>query len=579
MEVEAQSIDFSAGGYLRHRFMRAFTGAVLVFALAGGIVGAIFAALNLGVGWTDPEGIDLTHAWAITPASAAFLAFAVIWLRPRAPLFIKRMIAEFGAKRFVTGAVRALVIIAAVAATGASLWYGAQSLLVLLRYLGASAVSAAIILAGVIAAAIAVTILAALIQGLWRRLTGLVFFALFLLVGGGSFALIFSGTLPTEPAGALALAVVCLLVAGLVCLELAGQAFWQILAPKDGFYAARGWRPSLLRMFSAFRHSVGLPGFVSSFGRDRAMLTLMYLGVSLLNIGIVAVIAVPIGAALLIVGQEMFTVIGLLVIGAMAVAIAFAAWIFGGRFTRMVEARTTKLYQSVREWDTRAPIVFLRSYDHEAALLKARSIDPMLLVPAGIGRSKTLDNILLESGAPYGPVVAIGDPRAGVPPLGAARIYVPGQSTEWQPVVSGLCAAAQAIVICPSTTAGVRWELDLVQRHDIAKQVIYLANPGLSDEENTTLFEQIAPDVQLTLPKTFFGKAKMPIAAFHDPTLGWRVLATKRRSLQSYTIALNIALQRLLGVKGTRLARPAKPAKIKKAKKGEALPAVEPVAA
>ena len=51
--------------------------------------------------------------------------------------------------------------------------------------------------------------------------------------------------------------------------------------------------------------------------------------------------------------------------------------------------------------------------------------------PAGISRSRTLDEVLLEHGSPYGPVLAIGDPRDPVPPLGAGAR--PGQARARQP--------------------------------------------------------------------------------------------------------------------------------------------------
>jgi hypothetical protein len=81
-------------------------------------------------------------------------------------------------------------------------------------------------------------------------------------------------------------------------------------------------------------------------------------------------------------------------------------------------------------------------------------------------------------------------------------------------------------------------------------RVIFIANPDLSGPDNMALFARLGDMPSL-------GRNQQPIAAFREPQRGWRVLTTTQQpSVQTYTVALNTALQALLGVKGTALKRP-----------------------
>ncbi|MEO1338207.1 MAG: hypothetical protein AAFV29_21360 [Myxococcota bacterium] len=108
--------------------------------------------------------------------------------------------------------------------------------------------------------------------------------------------------------------------------------------------------------------------------------------------------------------------------------------------------------------------------------------------------------------------------------------------------------------MCPNITEGVKWELDLVEQHREKLNLIYVANPELSAEVTAALFQQVLPAGDtLTL-----AAGQAPIAAFRASE-GWRVLTTSvRPSVQTYTIAVNIALQSLLGRAGVPLEQPRK---------------------
>jgi hypothetical protein len=326
-------------------------------------------------------------------------------------------------------------------------------------------------------------------------------------------------------------------------------SWWQLTASDENFRAVRGWRPPPWRLLTSFRRYLGLPSFLSYVGRKRRVVTLLYFGVAVLNLGLLLILMLPV-----FIGSEteqtaeVNPLVAYAVMGGLLMLNLFGA---GAVLARLADKRTTQLYQNVREWDARAPIVFLRAFNQDDARLKARGGDAFARWPAGVGSSRTLDEILLEHGSPYGPVIAIGDPRDPTPPLGAARVFVEGAGEEWQGVVRGLAGASKAVVMCPNHGEGVQWELDLIAQADGRLRTIFLASPELDRAATLALFERLGPEMAAIPAK------QLPIAAFEHGGQ-WQVLTAKRLSVESYTAALNTALQAQFGLAGEPLKRPAR---------------------
>lgn len=331
------------------------------------------------------------------------------------------------------------------------------------------------------------------------------------------------------------------IVACAISFEVMLAGWWQVAVKKTTFLAVRGWRPPLWRLLTSFRRYLGLPSFLSYVGKKRRVVTLLYFGVAVLNLGLVMAVLLP-----MLVGSapdqraDFNPVVAYAVVGGLLLLNLVGA---GHLLARLADARTTKLYQSVREWDARAPVLFLRAFDQDSAKLRTRGGDFFARWPAGVGRVRTLDEILLEHGSPYGPVIAIGDPRDPTPPLGAARVFVEGAGVEWQNVVTALAGASRAIVLCPNRGEGVQWELDLIAQAGGRLQTILLASPALSRDETLALFQRLVPNMPEMAPR------QTPVAAFAQDG-AWCVLTAKRLSLEAYVVALNTALQSLFGIAG-----------------------------
>lgn len=319
----------------------------------------------------------------------------------------------------------------------------------------------------------------------------------------------------------------------LICLECVFHALWQLTATREGFIAARGCRDR-----GQSGRLLGMPAFLDRIKRGGFGLAVLYFLIAVVNFVLLAVIGMPFWY-FAIAGT---TQLSPPLVAAILVGAILGVVVLGRILSFLAERSATRIYQSVREWDTRKPVVFLRTFDQDDERLRVRGGDPIVRFPAGVARARTMDEILLEHATPYGPVIAIGDPRDPTPPLGAARIFVPERGNGWQDVVRGIVGASKVVVMCPNDTEGVKWELDLLRTSEQV-QVIFLANPELSRETNVALFASLAPAGEAAE----IAANQTPIAAFKDPKKGWRVIATRRTSLEAYTIGLNIALQRTLG--------------------------------
>jgi hypothetical protein len=447
------------------------------------------------------------------------------------------------------------ILAVVVAATGVGLGSGRPDQIVVLP-LG-------IVLAGLLfllPVVLAVAVLGAIVDLLHRRLVafalmGLAMFCIYYLglagLGAGLTLLgvdiLSSGSEPMTTQQIVTLFVSCT-VGALIFYEVLREAWWQLTVAAGDFRAVRGWRPSPWRLITTFRRYLGLPSFLSYVGRRRLVATLLYFGVAVLNVGLVMMMLIPI--LLSSPGEQTEDFNPAIVIGSMAALLLLNLVGAGALLSRVADRRATRLYQNVREWDGRAPIVFLRAFDQDKARLRATGGDPFARWPAGVGRPRTLDEILLEHASPYGPVIAIGDPRDPTPPLGAARVFVSDEDAGWQDVVRGLAAASKAVVMCPNHGEGVQWELDLIAQAGGRLQTVFLASPELDRDATLALFKRFVPEMPEINPK------QTPVAAYRCDG-EWRVLTARRLSVESCTAALNTALQALFGMRGEPVKRAA----------------------
>jgi hypothetical protein len=208
LSILVQSIDRAARGWLRDRFTRALMASFIVLIV---FAFALFTLVPIG----SPE------LWA-PPKGVPFPILVQLFVRPLA----------------------AAVVIP----------------VVFLLYIGPLLLS--------------VELVATLIGALPRRLIALALLALYLslslcslLVAFGAFNDFILDMKTSSPSLALIQKLsFCLgiVFAFFITLELCAQAWWQLTVSREGFRAARGWRPRAFRLLANFLRHMGLPAFLST---------------------------------------------------------------------------------------------------------------------------------------------------------------------------------------------------------------------------------------------------------------------------------------------------------------------------
>jgi hypothetical protein len=135
------------------------------------------------------------------------------------------------------------------------------------------------------------------------------------------------------------------------------------------------------------------------------------------------------------------------------------------------------------ERDSRPPVLYLRSFKDDEKISVPRTPSNVgaigslaaSLLGQSAGAHRTQEEELVKELGALGPCVAVGDPREGLPDLGASRIYL---SDEWQQRVADLMARSSLIVFrVGSQSPGFWWEVDRVRGVAPPERVLFWIPP------------------------------------------------------------------------------------------------------
>jgi hypothetical protein len=136
--------------------------------------------------------------------------------------------------------------------------------------------------------------------------------------------------------------------------------------------------------------------------------------------------------------------------------------------------------EQVLAHDKRDPVVYLRPFDEDTRRIYALPVGKRDGGEEIVNRSShaSHEHLFKHELKQIGPFVAVGRPGDKLAPLGAARFYL--ADNAWQEKVDALVRSAAAIVLCPETSAGTRWEVTEVARLvDRRRVLIVVPNPRL----------------------------------------------------------------------------------------------------
>ncbi len=208
--------------------------------------------------------------------------------------------------------------------------------------------------------------------------------------------------------------------------------------------------------------------------------------------------------------------------------------------------------------DERPPILFLRPFKDDQVRLEPAEVMVLARIGGWLDSIASLDELMLEEGTPYGPVVAIGNPGDKLPPYGAARGYFDDKT--WQMAVADLAERAIAIVICIDDFEGVWWEVENVVSRHIDKTLILLPPASAGLERNaeimTKLISRLATRAPQSLVVAALGNVQVEQAQA-PPVLGiftdagrTRIAVSSSFSQLAYLVEVRMFLRSKLGLAG-----------------------------
>jgi hypothetical protein len=224
----------------------------------------------------------------------------------------------------------------------------------------------------------------------------------------------------------------------------------------------------------------------------------------------------------------------------------------GNTFTTIARAFSRQSIEALITADRRPPVLFLRAFRDDQVKLGLPDLSFLSrLVSFGVP-AESLDTVLVDEATPYGPLVALGNPRDPYPPYGAARGYF--EHKDWQAAVRGLLQSSRAVVLCMDDTEAVAWELATIVESDHLDKTLLLIPPKFSaPDENAEIVSYLLAGLGPDMPRPELVKTStMPdqrvIGMFFDSSKGWEILTTKSFSRQAYLMALRRFLRCKFGL-------------------------------
>ena len=225
-----------------------------------------------------------------------------------------------------------------------------------------------------------------------------------------------------------------------------------------------------------------------------------------------------------------------------APAIALAATgIVGGHLAFFAAKRLAARYiwSPARESDTRAPILFLRSFEDDQLDFKRQWWNLLARWFDLWSFRRNADEAIIDEVAQYGPVVALGQPGQTQPPFGAKRYYA--AHDDWQTIILDTARRAQAIVIAAGVSPGVLWEYELLRRENLLPKTLLLfrSAAGAVNQRALAAFPgSQAGDGMPGLPEH-----QQMIALLQSPS-GPLMLSAQQPTAAAYVVALRAHFQR-----------------------------------
>ena len=206
-----------------------------------------------------------------------------------------------------------------------------------------------------------------------------------------------------------------------------------------------------------------------------------------------------------------------------------------GRVWTKARRKVALRVRELRQHDTRPPILLLRSFDDDNLPLETRF--RVLWFFSAAKEAFTLEEYIVNCLWRQGPVIAIGNPRETLSPLGAAREYVPDD--RWRAAIHEYLDEAVLVVSILGSTPGLRWEYEAISAQRPKRDVVVVFPPRPIDQLHrrwTVLKAVFAPAAGVELAAD--SRLGMPLlAAFSSTDEAARVFYCRFNNETAYGVA------------------------------------------
>lgn len=222
-----------------------------------------------------------------------------------------------------------------------------------------------------------------------------------------------------------------------------------------------------------------------------------------------------------------------------AVAVAFLVLAPLNIYLHRVEARTrAPSADELLRSDARRPILYLRPFDFDGQMER-------------VYMTRSSEEILTAELYVIGPVIAVGRPSEQLPPIGAARFYVPDGA--WRQKIADAVSVAEFVVWTTGTSEGLRWELAHILSALPPEKLIVWAHPQLMrgtpkrrEEEWCRFLNSLGKLFPKPFPQRLdgshfflFGPGHVPRSVVSEfKTKAWRRSTDNERAVLNLLIAL-----------------------------------------
>lgn len=201
--------------------------------------------------------------------------------------------------------------------------------------------------------------------------------------------------------------------------------------------------------------------------------------------------------------------------------------------------RSTLTISERQAKDPRRPIVYLRNFADDDLTIRTAPLTRLsFLEKLSLRQRESFEEVIVRYLQPYGPVIAISDPRRHSMVLGAAREVLPNDG--WKTAVEDYIEGSALVVVGATpiaATDGLEFELTTIARRGALDRTLLLLAPREPDERAQAWrrFRRIAGT--FGIPEQLERQAGRLLVVRHGPD-GWIAYHADRRTDWSYAVAL-----------------------------------------